>query len=176
MPWPEFVWTFIVPTVAIWMVLDAWLTTRARQTRALFRPSRKGIPLRWKIQNPSEWREIRKAALARDGHRCQTCGTRKRLEVHHRVPVYKAPEMELVLSNTVTLCRHCHYYLGHRGEGWKSYDPFIAKLVSQIHQHNETVDRAWEMAKKARETDPTYAEFWERMREKVEKGSLVDGN
>jgi 5-methylcytosine-specific restriction endonuclease McrA len=33
--------------------------------------------------NPEVYRELRDAVLARDGWKCQLCGTQSNLEVHH---------------------------------------------------------------------------------------------
>ena len=44
----------------------------------------------------------RAAILARDGHRCRTCGGGQTLHVHHRRPGVQEPEW------LVTLCAGCH--------------------------------------------------------------------
>ena len=54
---------------------------------------------------------FRRAVLGRDGWRCKECHRAGRLEVHHLIPVHRAPERELDPSNVVVLCRTCH--LGH---------------------------------------------------------------
>ena len=61
----------------------------------------------------SEWRELRRLALERDGFRCRLCNSRWRLEVHHRryPPPWKADQ----LSNLSTLCRNCHGDFHRRG-------------------------------------------------------------
>ena len=39
------------------------------------------------IYRTKRWREMRRQALARDGHRCRSCGSAGRLEVHHVRPI-----------------------------------------------------------------------------------------
>lgn len=53
-----------------------------------------------------EFQRVRRDVLARDGHRCQMCGTPNALHVHHRQP--RAHGGQNNPSNLVTLCRTCH--------------------------------------------------------------------
>jgi 5-methylcytosine-specific restriction endonuclease McrA len=42
------------------------------------------------------------------------CGSCKKPEVHHIVPVHLAPELELDPENLITLCdKYCHFIFGH---------------------------------------------------------------
>ena len=52
-----------------------------------------------------EWQVKRKAALLRDGLRCQLCRGEKNLHVHHITydNIYNEP-----LSDLITLCKQCH--------------------------------------------------------------------
>lgn len=52
------------------------------------------------------WNEKRNARLKIDGYRCQMCGSRNRLEVHHIT--YRNKEHENVWKDLVTLCDECH--------------------------------------------------------------------
>jgi 5-methylcytosine-specific restriction endonuclease McrA len=62
----------------------------------------------------SRWPAVRKAHL-RAFPACAACGTRHRLEVHHRLPVSwpggKARELDP--TNLLTLCEGCHLLVGH---------------------------------------------------------------
>jgi len=55
----------------------------------------------------SEWKLIRQSVLARAGWRCQACGVRRRLDVHH---VMKRSQggSDFDLDHLVALCRWCH--------------------------------------------------------------------
>ena len=44
----------------------------------------------------------------RDGNRCQKCGTRHNLTVHHVESKMKHPELIDKLDNLITLCDSCH--------------------------------------------------------------------
>lgn len=51
------------------------------------------------------WKQVRKAALKAIGHKCQLCGKKKRLNVHHNN--YQCLWKE-TLRDVVILCRDCH--------------------------------------------------------------------
>lgn len=54
----------------------------------------------------NNWTEIREKVLNRDGHKCQICGNKKRVEVHHlRKHKPNQPHNLLLL---ITLCADCH--------------------------------------------------------------------
>ena len=55
----------------------------------------------------SEWKLIRQTVLARAGCRCQTCGVRRRLDVHHVVKRAQGGS-DFDLDQLVALCRWCH--------------------------------------------------------------------
>ncbi|MEM7348373.1 MAG: Zn-binding domain-containing protein, partial [Chloroflexota bacterium] len=63
------------------------------------------------------WQKQRNKARARDGYRCQICGTPEQgrsHDVHHKVPfrTFTTYQEANQLSNLTTLCRSCH----HRAE------------------------------------------------------------
>ncbi|NKL23477.1 HNH endonuclease signature motif containing protein [Rhizobium leguminosarum] len=66
----------------------------------------------------SRWWPVRTAAVRRDDFKCQECGARGRLEVHHVKPVREAPELAYDLGNLKTLCVACHLEktLAERGQ------------------------------------------------------------
>jgi 5-methylcytosine-specific restriction endonuclease McrA len=51
------------------------------------------------------WRGRRTAALIRAGHRCQVCGAKKRLEVHHVTYQNLGNERD---EDLTVLCWQCH--------------------------------------------------------------------
>jgi hypothetical protein len=51
------------------------------------------------------WKRRRKRALARAGYRCQRCGARGRLDVHHLTYKRRGRERDADLQ---VLCRSCH--------------------------------------------------------------------
>jgi thymidylate synthase (FAD) len=54
--------------------------------------------------------------------KCKKCGSNKKLELHHRLPVYSHPDKAYDLSNIEVLCKECHSRThgteGHRVE-WR---------------------------------------------------------
>ena len=81
------------------------------------------------------WPSLRRRHLAANP-RCAACGRADAPEVHHLVPVQKAPERELDPTNLITLCggkRNCHFAVGH-GWNWKSYRPDAASLASAMFE------------------------------------------
>ena len=54
-----------------------------------------------------EWAAIREQVLARAGWRCQACGVRRRLDVHHVVKRSQGGS-DFDLDRLVALCRWCH--------------------------------------------------------------------
>ncbi len=70
---------------------------RAGASRALGRPA----------ASVAEWKAIRQQVLARAGWRCQACGVRRRLDVHHVVKRSQGGS-DFDLDRLVALCRWCH--------------------------------------------------------------------
>jgi len=53
-----------------------------------------------------EYEAIRNQVLLRDGFRCQECGFKYKLEVHHIIPRSQGGSNDP--SNLITLCKKCH--------------------------------------------------------------------
>jgi 5-methylcytosine-specific restriction protein A len=65
----------------------------------------------------SKWPKVRKAFIEKNGA-CAVCGGKKHLEIHHKSPFHKHPELELDPSNLIALCEggiNCHLAFGHLG-------------------------------------------------------------
>jgi len=61
--------------------------------------------------DPEPYDQLRKQILRRDGWRCQLCGSRRNLHVHHtQLRSQQGDDDEL---NLITLCADCHKAL-HR--------------------------------------------------------------
>lgn len=67
-----------------------------------------------------KWKGVRKGFLKKNG-KCEACGTRSSLEVHHIFPYHLFPELELEEGNLMTLCDTCHFVFGHLKD-WTSYN------------------------------------------------------
>jgi 5-methylcytosine-specific restriction endonuclease McrA len=56
--------------------------------------------------NCTEFQDLHRRVLQRDGWRCQFCGSRAELQVHHvRSRAQLGPDIE---ENLITLCYRCH--------------------------------------------------------------------
>lgn len=68
----------------------------------------------------SKWPALRAAHLKVQPE-CQFCGADEEIEVHHVVPVFRCAEMELDSTNLISMCRPCHYAVGHLSS-WQSFN------------------------------------------------------
>jgi 5-methylcytosine-specific restriction endonuclease McrA len=64
------------------------------------------------VPRSPEWNSVRREHLIRYPY-CAACGTSNDREVHHIIPYHINKELELELSNLLTLCRRCHLFIGH---------------------------------------------------------------
>lgn len=95
------------------MILS-WLRSRADD---LFGAPRSG-----------RWPKVREEHLRREPY-CQSCERTKELEVHHVLPVHAGGE-ELSPANLITLCRDCHYVVGHACD-WRAWRPDVRRLADE---------------------------------------------
>lgn len=95
-------------------------------------------------ERSNRWPAV-EAAHKRAEARCQWCGRLDHVEVHHVVPFEERPDLELVATNLISLCRppgplfgdetnplgSCHFQHGHTdGKGrfsWKLANPSIRR-------------------------------------------------
>ena len=75
-----------------------------------------------------QWPRVERAHLKFEPC-CAACGSRERVQVHHRLPFHLRPDLELAPANLITLCEpkgpggH-HLSIGHLGN-WKRYNPNV---------------------------------------------------
>lgn len=75
----------------------------------------------------SKWSSLRKSFLL-NNPKCQCCGSRDKLEVHHIQSFHEHPELELDVNNLMVLCEskkyglNCHLEVGHQGN-YKKTNP-----------------------------------------------------
>ncbi len=98
-------------TTGYWVSLSEGTVTRLREAGAWTNDPNDYGP---------EWKKIRERVRARDGYKCQVCGTPesgRQHDVHHKIPFrsfVRAGTLELAqreanrLENLVTLCPTCH--------------------------------------------------------------------
>ena len=78
----------------------------------------------------SQWTKVRNDFI-KDHNKCECCGSKNKLQVHHVEPFCVAPERELDPTNLITLCSRCHLLIGHCG-WWQTYNPELYKGVDYI--------------------------------------------
>jgi len=63
---------------------------------------------------------------------CAWCGRKKKLDVHHLVPVSVAPERADNYSNMIMLCRkpQCHLQIGHNGNYASRYVENVSEICA----------------------------------------------
>jgi 5-methylcytosine-specific restriction protein A len=85
-----------------------------------------------------QWPAVRKKHLSNHST-CAVCNGTKKLEVHHKQPFHKRPDLELDSSNLITLCENlsyglnCHLLIGHLGS-YRDINSNIDKDVKAWHQ------------------------------------------
>ncbi len=62
--------------------------------------------------DPVSYENLKQQVLRRDRWRCQSCGTKSNLEVHHKQ--FRSHSGHDSEENLITLCRRCHAEV-HRG-------------------------------------------------------------
>ena len=67
---------------------------------------------RGQLETP-EYERLRRAVLERDGWRCQHCGSRDNLHLHHQL--FRSHGGADSTDNLIILCASCHRAL-HRGQ------------------------------------------------------------
>lgn len=82
----------------------------------------------------TRWAALAKRFLAAHP-RCELCGAKAGLIVHHVQPFHMFPELELVEANLIVLCEggtkalNCHLWFGHLGD-FKLWNPSVREDVS----------------------------------------------
>jgi 5-methylcytosine-specific restriction endonuclease McrA len=77
----------------------------------------------------TQYSELHRAILQRDGWRCQVCGTRSHLEVHHQQ--FRSQSGEDTEGNLITLCHECH-----SAEHGSEKNRNTARLLSDVNFNN----------------------------------------
>jgi 5-methylcytosine-specific restriction endonuclease McrA len=77
------------------------------------------------VMHSEGWRKRRQRALKRAGYRCQKCGSRRQLQVHHLTYARLGRERA---ADLMVLCRTCHA-AEHGSAGAK-----LAQFAKAIHR------------------------------------------
>ena len=77
-----------------------------------------------------KWTSFRKRHIK---DKCEVCKRTKRLELHHIVPFWVSPDIELDPLNVVTLDRRCHFAFGHFFN-WRDWNINIKTWIKDIYE------------------------------------------
>jgi hypothetical protein len=77
------------------------------------------------------WRRARRRFLKDTDPLCACCGYAKKIEVHHIIPRHIRPDLTLVHSNLIVLCRDCHFHIGHLNS-FKHYNSTIKDVAFYV--------------------------------------------
>ena len=96
----------------------------------------------WNKRRSPKWGKTRKAYL-KEHPACEVTGITESLEVHHVLPFYLFPELELDPSNLMTVTRkfNIHYLIGHL-LNWKSFN--VLARADALLWNNKIVSRPTE--------------------------------
>ena len=87
-------------------------------------------------KRPRDWRLRQKYILRRDNYRCQICGGKTMLHVHHKKAVNESPDHSG--NNLVTLCIYCHSKQPGKGHGDLLIERAIIQQCKQYKYEKET--------------------------------------
>lgn len=85
-------------------------------------------------QNPAYLRPVlknntRNYIQIRDKSKCVLCGSTKRLNYHHIIPMRLYPKLVDMSENVVMLCWYCHYFKAHLNGNTRKINPNTAKFL-----------------------------------------------
>lgn len=88
---------------------------------------------KWKSANGKRFGEWRRIVHERDNHKCKLCGSTKKLEAHHIIPIAECRDVAFLPMNGVLLCGECHKKTdSFGGKAHKERSPKIVGDVSCI--------------------------------------------
>lgn len=116
------------------------ITKHVRHATALVRNALRDVG---RPRRSSRWPKVEHMHLAMEPA-CIACGSDVRLQVHHVKPYHLQPELELDLSNLVTLCmgpNECHLHVGH-GDDFKAFNPDVKIDAQDLLEARRRGDQA----------------------------------
>jgi len=79
---------------------------------------------------PTQWQMTKaKRTYVKEYNECAICNYKKKLEVHHVIPVHVDPLLSCEQDNFITLCRDCHFTFGHFHNFRKYWNPSIKEFA-----------------------------------------------
>lgn len=81
-----------------------------------------------------KWERVSRDFIERNPE-CAACSCREHLETHHVLPYHLHPELELVESNFIVLCREHHFRIGHKSNWQESNENVRADAAAERRKH-----------------------------------------
>ena len=84
-----------------------------------------------------KWQRAKRKYYKTHEKKCACCGTKKKIELHHKKPRHSFPELALVEGNFTPLCgggKGCHFHIGHLNS-YYTYNEAI-QLVCEFVRRN----------------------------------------
>jgi len=81
----------------------------------------------------TKWPHVRDEYL-KSNPRCEACGGKRFIQVHHKKPYHLRPELELDMTNLITLCmglKMDHLRIGHGGD-FEAFNPCVLDHVAKV--------------------------------------------
>lgn len=89
--------------------------------------------------NDPRWKAVRFATYKRDEFKCGLCSCSGRpMEAHHIIPYSRAPHLEFVLNNLITLCKPCHELVTGQESNYEEQFKNIVALRKIANRRNES--------------------------------------
>jgi len=99
----------------------------------------------------SRWPSVERAFRAAHPT-CAACGSKEKIQVHHKQPFHLFPALELDPANLISLCmgpNECHLAIGH-GNYFKAWNPNVDADAAAAKAHPEKRQAIVEHAKTSR--------------------------
>jgi hypothetical protein len=103
----------------------------------------------------ANWKIIRRQHLGENPF-CSGCKKTDKLEVHHIEPYHVNPNRELDPSNLITLCKSCHFTIGHLMD-WNSWN--IDVIMDCKVYLNKVKNRPYQIKAQSNENSIIYSCF-----------------
>ena len=81
------------------------------------------------------WQRCRRSFLRKVGKECVCCASKKKIEVHHKLPRHIRPDLALKFSNLIALCKGCHLRIGHLGS-YFTYNAEVERVCMYVRQYS----------------------------------------
>lgn len=104
------------------------------------------------ILKSPEWIKKRCKIMKRDNFKCQSCGSKNKLQVHHKKYIKGKMPWEIQDKYLITLCENCHnkeHEGKHISEFKEKIKPNNKKPISKINKISNRIDKMYQSLSKS---------------------------